>query len=64
VNGSTVYTGEVVRGDADGDGVDDSADDCPAHWNPVRPMDDGAQPDTDGDGQGDACDPSPLGDTR
>ncbi|WP_412061364.1 thrombospondin type 3 repeat-containing protein [Rubrivirga sp. IMCC45206] len=36
--------------DADGDGVDDDADNCPAVANPD-------QADADGDGTGDACDP-------
>ncbi len=45
----TVPTGS----DADGDGVDDSSDGCPAHWDPM-------QSDHDGDGTGDACDPCPL----
>jgi dipeptidyl aminopeptidase/acylaminoacyl peptidase len=36
--------------DGDGDGVDDSTDNCPADVNP-------SQVDTDGDASGDACDP-------
>ena len=36
--------------DSDGDGVDDSIDNCPNVSNP-------SQADNDGDGQGDACDP-------
>jgi hypothetical protein len=35
--------------DADGDGIADAYDNCPAVWNPK-------QTDTDGDGLGDACD--------
>jgi cytosine/adenosine deaminase-related metal-dependent hydrolase len=60
VNGSTVYTGQPAAGDADGDGVPDSQDNCPHVFNPVRPMDDGKQPDIDNDGTGDACDVCPL----
>jgi hypothetical protein len=55
-----VYTGAVTATDRDGDGIPDSTDDCPLVFNPVRPMDDGAQADADGDGLGDACDPCPL----
>ncbi len=61
VNGSTVYTGEPTATDQDGDGIEDTQDNCPAVFNPIRPLDDGAQPDADGDGLGDVCDPSPLG---
>ncbi|HET9620828.1 MAG TPA: lamin tail domain-containing protein [Kofleriaceae bacterium] len=57
---STVYTGEVSAMDGDGDGIPDPMDNCPTVFNPVRPMDGGAQPDADGDGAGDACDPCPL----
>jgi hypothetical protein len=39
--------------DADGDGVNDTDDLCPDHWDP-------AQADHDSDGTGDACDPCPL----
>lgn len=59
-NNSTVYTSEVRPNDQDGDGILDSADNCPAIFNPVRPMDNGAQVDSDGDRVGDACDPCPL----
>jgi cytosine/adenosine deaminase-related metal-dependent hydrolase len=45
--------------DPDGDGIE-SGDNCPSVFNPIRPMDDGVQPDLDGDGAGDACDPEPL----
>jgi hypothetical protein len=38
--------------DADGDGVPDATDDCPAAADP-------AQADRDHDGAGDACDPDP-----
>ncbi|WP_081426461.1 lamin tail domain-containing protein [Sorangium cellulosum] len=60
VNGSTVYTGEPTDDDRDGDGIADGADNCPGVFNPVRPLDNGAQADFDGDGEGDACDPCPL----
>jgi hypothetical protein len=45
--------------DPDGDGVI-AGDNCPAVFNPVRPIDLAGQPDDDGDGAGDACDPTPL----
>ncbi|XXY44739.1 lamin tail domain-containing protein [Sorangium sp. So ce269] len=60
VNGSTVYTGEPTDADLDGDGIANGADDCPSVFNPIRPLDDGAQADFDGDGDGDACDACPL----
>jgi cytosine/adenosine deaminase-related metal-dependent hydrolase len=60
VAGSTVYSGAVGAGDSDGDGIPDSADDCPKVFNPIRPVDGGKQADADGDGVGDACDPCPL----
>ncbi|WP_240359078.1 lamin tail domain-containing protein [Pyxidicoccus trucidator] len=59
-NNSTVYTSEVRPDDKDGDGIVDSADNCPAIFNPVRPVDNGVQVDSDGDRQGDACDVCPL----
>jgi hypothetical protein len=58
--GSTIYTGEPVGGDGDGDGIADADDRCAGVFDPVRPVDGGAQPDADGDGDGDACDPCPL----
>ncbi len=61
VDGSTVYTGEPAPGDADGDGIADTEDLCPHVFDPIRPLDEGAQPDFDGDGVGDLCDPTPLG---
>lgn len=60
VNGSTVYDGTVTGNDSDGDGLLNDRDNCPSVFNPIRPMDDGAQADTDGDGTGDVCDPCPL----
>ena len=55
------YAGPAAD-DQDGDGVPDAGDDCPDVFNPIRPMDHGAQADVDGDGKGDACDPTPVGD--
>ena len=60
VAGSTIYTGAITAGDSDGDGIPDTSDNCPMVFNPIRPMDNGMQPDADGDGIGDACDPCPL----
>jgi hypothetical protein len=60
VNGSTIYNGMPSGRDRDGDGIPDSADNCPATFNPVRPLDNGKQADADGDGAGDACDAAPL----
>ncbi|MGE3455304.1 MAG: thrombospondin type 3 repeat-containing protein, partial [Kofleriaceae bacterium] len=60
IDGSTVYSGEPTAGDADGDGIADSSDNCPMVFNPVRPVDEGAQGDSDEDGAGDACDVCPL----
>lgn len=54
------YTGMRTATDGDGDGIDDSNDNCPTMFNPIRPIDSGAQPDSDGDGMGDPCDPTPL----
>ena len=60
VMGSGVYTSPPGPGDADGDGVADASDSCPAIFNPARPLDNGQQGDFDGDGVGDVCDPCPL----
>lgn len=60
VDGSTIYTGLVTAGDADGDGIADSEDKCPAMFSPIRPVDMGMQADADGDSLGDVCDPCPL----
>jgi len=62
IDGSTLYAGMSVEDDADGDGVPDADDTCPAVFNPVRPVDGGNQADYDCDGQGDVCDLTPLGD--
>ena len=55
------FSGLATDGDPDGDGLT-SGDNCPDVFNPVRPIDGGAQADSDGDGEGDACDTSPVGD--
>lgn len=60
VKGSTIYTGQASDTDADGDGIADAMDNCPKVFNPIRPMDNGAQADFDKDGVGDACDVCPL----
>lgn len=61
VNGSNYYTGMSSPDDMDGDGVVDADDNCVAIFNPIRPLDDGAQADADADGIGDSCDVCPLG---
>jgi YVTN family beta-propeller protein len=48
--GEVAITPAIAPPDADGDGVPNGSDNCPAVANPD-------QTDTDGDGQGDACDP-------
>ena len=61
VAGSNKYTGDIsMADDADGDGIVDAEDNCPASFNPIRPLDMGAQADADGDGFGDICDECPL----
>ena len=64
LNGSTIYTLGPMTGDQDGDGIPDAMDNCPTVFNPVRPMDNGVQPDSDGDGLGDACNPCPFDKTN
>ena len=54
------FTGMSSATDADGDGIEDADDLCPRVFSPVRPLDEGKQPDADGDGQGDVCDEAPL----
>lgn len=54
------FDGVGGASDTDGDGVADSADNCPGWFNAIRPMDGTRQPDTDGDGEGDVCDPCPF----
>jgi len=53
------YKDGIADGDQDGDGIPDSADNCPTIFNPVRRVDIDAQADGDGDGRGDACDRCP-----
>ncbi len=50
----------ITADDQDGDGISDSQDNCPTVFNPIRPIDNGEQPDNDNDGEGDPCDESPL----
>ncbi len=57
---ATQYINGITPTDKDGDGVEDKDDNCPNVFNPIRPMDNGKQPDTDADGIGDACDKCPL----
>jgi hypothetical protein len=54
------YTGASTDTDTDGDGVLNTADNCPRVFNPARPVDHHVQSDVDGDGLGDVCDPCPL----
>src|SRR6185436_7784264 len=49
VNGSTTYTGVPSTSDTDGDGIPDTSDKCPMVFDPIRPVDNGIQPDADGD---------------
>jgi len=59
VGGSTIYTGTRTAGDSDGDGIANASDLCPGVFDPIRPLDAGAQADYDADGVGDACDACP-----
>lgn len=61
---SSLYSGRSAADDLDGDGIVDAVDLCPTVFDPVRPLDEGAQADADGDGDGDACDPCPLAPDR
>jgi hypothetical protein len=49
-----------ISNDKDGDGVVDSADNCPDVFNAIRPLDNGKQQDFDGDTIGDECDVCPF----
>jgi cytosine/adenosine deaminase-related metal-dependent hydrolase len=53
------YPEGITDSDADGDGIDDGADNCASVFNPVRWLED-EQGDADADGVGDACDVCPL----
>ncbi len=54
------YPDGVTAADADGDGIADGDDICPAIFNPVMPLSSGEQPDFDSDSDGDACDVCPT----
>lgn len=54
------FTGMSMANDQDGDGVLDSADNCPTVFNPPRPLEGGMQGNADGDQDGDVCDACPL----
>jgi hypothetical protein len=59
-NAAPLFSGTPTPMDADGDGVADLDDVCPAVFDPPRPADGLIQADDDNDGIGDACDPCPL----
>jgi hypothetical protein len=50
------YTGIPSASDGDGDGIEDSADNCPEMFNPPTPYYGSSQADSDNDGVGDVCD--------
>ncbi|MDP6099575.1 MAG: hypothetical protein QF566_05300, partial [Candidatus Thalassarchaeaceae archaeon] len=50
------FASVVFASDTDGDGVDDSTDDCPLAWGNSTVDRDGC-PDKDGDGTSDVADP-------
>ncbi|HQK17807.1 MAG TPA: thrombospondin type 3 repeat-containing protein, partial [Polyangiaceae bacterium] len=54
------YGGIPTADDQDGDGIPDSADNCPTVFNPIRSLDGNKQGDFDGDGIGDECDVCPF----
>jgi hypothetical protein len=56
------YPDGITGNDDDGDGTNNGQDNCPAVFNPVRPLET-EQGDADGDGAGDVCDVCPLDDT-
>ncbi|UJR78744.1 amidohydrolase family protein [Sandaracinus amylolyticus] len=60
IDGSNEYDGNATADDSDGDGIANAEDNCPSMFNPIRPLDMGAQADADDDGEGDICDPCPL----
>ncbi len=51
---------KTTAGDADCDGVQDTADTCTKFFNPICLMHSGKQPDTEGDKVGDECDTCPF----
>ncbi len=60
VANSNNYPVLEAQSDGDSDGIADDVDNCPAIFNPIRPVDSGIQGDFDGDGTGDACDLCPI----
>jgi cytosine/adenosine deaminase-related metal-dependent hydrolase len=54
------YAGKKTETDSDGDGLENTRDNCPTVFNPPRAADGNVQGDEDEDGVGDACDPCPL----
>ncbi len=54
------YSGVASATDQDGDGIDDSVDNCSSIFNPKRPLDSNEQPNYDKDEAGDSCDVCPL----
>jgi len=54
------FDGMGRAGDQDGDGVDDSRDNCPTVFNAPRDVDGVEQADGDMDGDGDVCDVCPI----
>lgn len=50
----------IQADDIDGDGIPDAQDNCPYHFNPIRPIESPNQANVDGDQRGDECDVCPL----